>query len=454
MKENRLGIKNWITFIMIGLIGQFAWTIENMYLNRYLFHLTGNPELVPVMVALSAVAATLTTLLMGALSDRLGKRKIFISAGYIIWGIAILLFPLARVIRDSGLGQATEVITHTAFMAGVFIVIMDCLMTFFGSTANDASFNAYVTDTTNTHNRGKVESILSILPLVSMLVIFGGMEGIIASETMDGWLVFFCIIGGITLIAGIVNIFIMPKDKLKPNKDEPYVKNIFYGFRPSVIKKNVMLYVCLVAFMLFSIAIQVFFPYFMIYIEHGLKISGFDFILTLGIVLVLACVITVVFGLFMDKIGKSLIMIPALGVTIIGAVLMFFLKDKIGVMIAGTILMSGYMVSTAVLNAKIRDYTPPQEAGLFQGVRMIFSVAVPMCTGPFIGEALYKAFADPNNLYTNEYGEKVIIPNEWIFLGAAIVLVVAVLPLIFIIIKERKLKPELAVETATTNPEE
>ena len=434
MKENKLGIRNWITFIMIGLIGQFAWTIENMYLNRYLFEIVQNAELVPVMVALSAVAATLTTLLMGALSDRLGKRKLFISAGYIIWGITILLFPLARVIAESA------IITNALFLAGVFIVIMDCMMTFFGSTANDACFNAYVTDTTNTNNRGKVESILSILPLVSMLVIFGGMEGIIASETFDGWLIFFIIIGAITLIAGIVNIFVMPKDTLKPNKEEPYFKNIFYGFRPSVIKKNVMLYVCLIAFMLFSVAIQVFFPYFIIYIDKGLGIQGFDFILTLGIVLVLACIITVVFGLFMDKLGKSRIMIPALGVTIIGAILMFFLKEQIGVMIGGTILMSGYMVSTAVLNAKIRDYTPEKEAGLFQGVRMIFSVCVPMVTGPFIGEALYKATTDANKLYENDYGEMVIIPNEWIFLGAAIVLVVAVAPLIVIILKENKMK--------------
>ena len=434
MKENKLGIRNWITFIMIGLIGQFAWTIENMYLNRYLFEIVQNAELVPVMVALSAVAATLTTLLMGALSDRLGKRKLFISAGYIIWGITILLFPLARVIAE------TAIITNALFLAGVFIVIMDCMMTFFGSTANDACFNAYVTDTTNTNNRGKVESILSILPLVSMLVIFGGMEGIIASETFDGWLIFFIIIGAITLIAGIVNIFVMPKDTLKPNKEEPYFKNIFYGFRPSVIKKNVMLYVCLIAFMLFSVAIQVFFPYFIIYIDKGLGIQGFDFILTLGIVLVLACIITVVFGLFMDKLGKSRIMIPALGVTIVGAILMFFLKEQIGVMIGGTILMSGYMVSTAVLNAKIRDYTPEKEAGLFQGVRMIFSVCVPMVTGPFIGEALYKATTDANKLYENDYGEMVIIPNEWIFLGAAIVLVVAVAPLIVIILKENKMK--------------
>ena len=34
----------------------------------------------------------------------------------------------------------------------------------------------------------------------------------------------------------------------------------------------------------------------------------------------------------------------------------------------------------------------------------------------------------------------VIIPNEWIFLGAAIVLVVAVAPLIVIILKENKMK--------------
>ena len=56
MKENKLGFRNWFTFIMIGLIGQFAWTIENMYLNRYLFHLTERADLekiivVPVFVA-------------------------------------------------------------------------------------------------------------------------------------------------------------------------------------------------------------------------------------------------------------------------------------------------------------------------------------------------------------------------------------------------------------------
>ena len=41
-------------------------------------------------------------------------------------------------------------------------------MTFFGSTANDGAFNAFVTDGTNNNNRARVESVLAVLPLISM----------------------------------------------------------------------------------------------------------------------------------------------------------------------------------------------------------------------------------------------------------------------------------------------
>ena len=34
---NKLTFKHWLSFIVAGLIGQFAWTIENMFINRYLF---------------------------------------------------------------------------------------------------------------------------------------------------------------------------------------------------------------------------------------------------------------------------------------------------------------------------------------------------------------------------------------------------------------------------------
>ena len=193
----------------------------------------------------------------------------------------------------------------------------------------------------------------------------------------------------------------------------------------------------MIAFCIFSIAIQIFFPYFLIYIEKNLGIVDFDYIITLGSVLLVACIITVIIGLFMDKIGKTKLLIPALAVTILGAILMFFATRMAFIIIAGIILMSGYMVSTAVLNAKIRDYTPSNEAGLFQGIRMIFAVLIPMVTGPYIGEALYKS--NPET-YLNEYNQLVTLPNANIFLGAAVALVVAIIPIIFIIINEKRLK--------------
>ncbi len=422
--NNKVGRRNWFSFILAGLIGQFAWTIENMYLNRYLYYLEPSKlDYVSLMVSLSAAVATITTLLMGALSDRLGKRKLFISFGYIIWGISIVLFGILKY----------SFISHAALL----IVIMDCIMTFFGSTANDASFNAFVTDNTNTYNRAKVESVLSILPLISMLFIVGVMEPLFVSNNQ--WDIFFYIFGGLVLIAGIALIFLLPKDRVAANKEEPYFKNIFYGFYPKTIKSNKMLYITLIAFMLFNIAIQVFFPYFMIYIQYGSpELTGMNFTITLGSVLLVSCIITVVFGLFMDKIGKNRLIIPALLCTMIGSILMFIFKGQALIIVSGIILMSGYMVSTALLGAKIRDYTPENEVGLFQGVRMVFAVLLPMVTGPYIGKFCY-GINEEVKTFTNEYGivTEGVVPNSNIFLGAAIVLVFALIPLVYLIYKEK-----------------
>ena len=383
------------------------------------------------MVAASAAAATLTTLLMGALSDRIGKRKAFISFGYILWGISIILF--AFLDPHSNL----SIVAGSAMAAGTMIVVMDCVMTFFGSTANDASFNAYVTDKTQESNRGKVESVLSILPLIAMIAVVG-LDGALAVDEKRNWVLFFIIIGGLTTVVGIISIFLLPKDEIVPNKNEPYIKNIFYGFRPSVVKSNPILYLVLTTFMVFSIGIQVFMPYLMVYIDKVLEIKGLDFTITLGVTLILASAITVVFGLFMDKIGKNKIMIPAIIVTVAGAVGMFFVQKNFamgGVMIAGTVMMTGYMIGTAVLGAKVRDYTPENEVGLVQGVRMIFIVLIPMVTGPYIGRGVSYINAQT---YENEYFQTVIQPNAFIFLFAGLVICLAIIPTLIIIKKEKE----------------
>ena len=424
MENAKLGWRKWLSFLVAGLIGQLAWAIENNYLNVFVYDCTGDTVYITLMTVFSAIAATITTLFMGALSDRLGKRKMFVSCGYIIWGVSIIMFAFLDPHRSY------NIVAHSALMSGTMIVIMDCIMTFFGSTANDAAFNAFVTDNTETSNRGKVESVLSILPLIAMIAVVL-VQGMLVGEDKD-WLWFFVVFGGITSLSGIACLFLLPKDVKGPNKDEPYFKNIIHGFRPSVIKSRPKLYFALTAFMVFSIGIQIFMPYFMVYIQ---KVLGFDLVSAAGPILGVACVLTVVFGYFMDKIGKYRLVFGALAATVIGGLLLFFFKAYVGVIIGGIILMTGYLVATAVLGAKIRDYTPEKETGLFQGVRMVFVVMIPMVTGPFIGRGV--SYIN-GHMEPNEYGEMSIMPNQFIFLFAAIMMLLVVVPLLLLIKKEKE----------------
>lgn len=435
MNTSKIGLKKWIAFIVAGLIGQLAWAIENNYLNLYVFDASHVYDFIPLMTALSAVAATITTLFIGAFSDRVGKRKLFISFGYILWGVSIIAFAFLDP------KSSLTIVANSGFVAGIMIVIMDCVMTFFGSTANDACFNASISDHTDETNRGKIDSVLSVLPLFALIVVtvVGGMFGI---SNTDGnpvhWDYFFYLFGGLTLLIGVLCIFLYPKDEIKPNKDQ-YFKNIIYGFRPSVIKDNVNLYLVLISFMVFNIAIQVFMPYFMVYIQRVLGIQGDSFTVTLGGVLVIASIITIVVGLFMDKIGRTKVIYPALVVAIIGAIVMFFVKDQIGVIFGGIILMAGYLVSTAILASKTRDYIPDDKMGVFQGVRMVFVVLIPMVTGPYIGQGV--SYIN-GHMYVDEvYEISSIEPNHFIFLFTALVLLFVFIPLIILSKREKKNEP-------------
>ena len=437
--ENKLGIRKWLTFILAGFVGQLAWAIENNYFNVYVYDCTKNYSFITAMVIASAATATITTLLMGAVSDRLGKRKALISVGYIMWGLSILFFAFLDP------SSSFNLVANSVFLSGTMIVIMDCVMTFFGSTANDAAFNALVTDNTTENNRAKVESVLSVLPLlalIAVIVVAGAFVDVPVGDPKH-WDIFFYIFGGITLVIGIISIFLTPKDVCTPNKQDNYWANIIYGFRPKVVKANPILYITLIAFMVFNIGLQVFMPYFILYVQNILGIVDNDFTISLGIVLLGASAITVIFGLFMDKIGKNKIMIPALIVGAIGGVIIFFIPamtgvgTQIGLIIGGIILMTGYLISTAVLGAKVRDYTPEKEVGLFQGVRMLFTVLVPMIIGPLIGRGLCYFGGTP---YQNEFDQTVYPPNKWLFLVTGIIFALAIIPVIWMIKTEKKIK--------------
>ena len=424
--SKKLSARQWLGIILIGLFGQFAWTIENMYFNVFLYNtISTDPGYIASMVAWSAVVATLTTLLMGALSDRLGRRKAFIALGYLLWGVSTGLFGFITPENAARLFPGA----NAAAAAAIMVVVLDCVMTFFGSTANDAAFNAYVTDVTDKDNRGRVESVLAILPLISMLVIFGLFDGL----TQQGrWKEFFGIFGLAVSVVGLISLGLVRDDEgLKPREDS-YFKNLLYGLRPGVVKENPELYLSFAAFCLFSIGVQVFFPYLIIYIQNYLGIS--DYALILGVVLILASVISVVSGRFIDRLGKLVFVFPAALVMLLGLVGMYFVRKPTGVMVAGTVMMGGYMMVSAALSANIRDWTPAGKVGHFQGIRMIFAVLLPMVIGPAIGAAVIRG---GNSTYV-ELGQVKTVPTPGIYLAAAVVLLLAAAPILLLRRREKR----------------
>ncbi len=416
-RTGALTVRTWLALLTFGIIGQIAWVVENMYFNVFLYNtITGDSGMIAAMVAASAVVAAVTTLLVGALSDKLGIRKPIIVTGYLLWGLSVMAFALVSVDGLEWLLGAAR----AARAAAVLVIVLDCVMTFFGSSANDAAFNAWVTDVTGDGNRGRVEAVLAIMPLISMLVVFGALDGLTAQGR---WGTFFLIVGGLTMLGGLLGQLLIREPDTLRRAEGKYVSNILYGLRPTVIWRNPGLYLSLLALAVYSASQQVYMPYLIIYIQRFL---GFDnYAIILGAVLLAASLISVLFGQVIDRRGKRQVAAPAAAVAFAGLLLMYFARGMVTVIAFGTVMLGASMVLSACLQGLIRDYTPQDKAGQFQGIRILFQVLLPMVTGPFIGSAV---IGHTGQTY-EDLGVVKEVPTPGIFIASAVVLLLIALPL-------------------------
>ena len=403
----------YLALVIFCLTGQMAWTVENMYFNVFIYKMFhASAEAISTMVAASAIAATVTTLLIGALSDKLGKRKIFICGGYILWGISIWSFAWIRMDVIHALFPAAV----SAASVGVsLVIIMDCIMTFFGSTANDACFNAWLTDVTEEGDRGKVEGINAMMPLVSILVVFGGFMSFDLNLS-ESWVTIFNIIGIAVIAIGISGFFLIQEPEVKTEDNQSYFGNIFYGFRPSVIGSNRMLYFTLAALAVFNISIQVFMPYLILYYTVALGMD--NYVLIFAPAILVAAIFTAIYGKVYDRKGFGFAIVPTLVLLMLGYVGLYFFRTTAPVFIASLLMMCGFLGTGAMLGAKVRTHTPENKSGMFQGLRIVAQVLIPGIIGPAIGA---KVLANADTII-NDDGTTSFIPNANIFLVALIVL--------------------------------
>ena len=422
MTEKCFGKRNWWILLVFGLVGQIAWAVENMYFNLFVFE-TIAPDLdtVTLMVQLSGIAATVTTLIAGTLSDKIGNRRSFIAWGYVIWGVTVGLFGflepalIARLL-DTPLERAVSI-------ALTAVVVGDCIMTLFGSTANDAAFNAWVTDNTRSEFRGKVEGVLSILPLIALLIVAGGF-GILVG--LVGYRGLFLGMGVVITICGILGVFYIKDSPTLERKGS--LKDIVYGFYPRVIRSNPALYLALCIVGVYGIACQIFMPYLIIYMKTYLGFSVVEYSVVFGFAILAGAGINLYLTRLSDRMNKARLLYGAAAIFALGLLGMYAMRfeGKTATLLlfgaAGLVMITGYIFVSALCGALVRDFTPVNDAGKLQGVRMIFSVLIPMLIGPMIGNAINKAANIPlpdltgADTMTTQY-----IPAPGIFLAGALV---------------------------------
>ena len=461
LNSEKLSILNWFNVCLFCLIGGIAWNLENMYFNTFLYneiYATATKEAVlgamepstavSRMVALSAVTAVVTTFIMGTFSDRLKNRKVFISIGYILWGGITATFGFItkeNVAAITGLSDAAQVLTCTVWA----VIIMDMVMTFMGSTSNDSAFNAWVTDITTPTSRPKVETAFTIVGFVAMGIVMGA--GTVTQSGLVSYKLFFGILGILVAIAGVIGLFTLkePAHIVKEEKKTSYWADLFYGFKPSVIKENSTLYLILIAMTLFNCAFQVFFPYLIVYLQYvvlespankELLSTSLPTVIIVGVIAVAILLAGIIVLMKVASKKKLLAFIPAVAALIVG-LLILSTSNNLFVMLAGIApTVIGYLVLTIQLSASIRDFTPPEKTGLFQGIRMIFFVLIPMVVGPAIGDYACRSAGATYIQENIVAGEKVLtelsVPDAKMFLYSAIVSAFVFIPLFFLRKKE------------------
>ncbi len=423
MNKNQRGFSkiNYVNLLLFGMLGQIAWTIENMYFNLFVFEtISPNLDAVTLMVQLSGIVATAVTLVAGTMSDKLGNRRTFISLGYAIWGVTVAMFGfISPELMASLFGVSAD---EAVKLALTLAIVGDCVMTLFGSAANDAGFNAWVTDNTESSYRGKIESILSVLPLIAMLIVAGGFGMIIEAV---GYSVIFLLLGILISLCGIAGFFMVKDNPSLERSGE--LRDIIYGFKPSVIKENKSLYLTYAIIMVYGVACQIFMPYLIIYMKTYLSFSVIEYSIVFGAAIIFGAIINLYLGRLSDRRDKRELMYIAGGIFILGLMGMYISRfaSKTATLIVfgifGFIMITGYIFISALCGSLIRDYTPKGEVGKLQGVRMCFSVLIPMILGPMMGNAINKIRNIPlpdvgsADAMTTQY-----IPAPEIFLFAAI----------------------------------
>ena len=368
----KISRRNMTLIWVLGLVGQLCWNVENQWFNTFIYAKIGPyPWIISAMTAVSAAVTTCSTFLFGTWSDRLGKRRPFLFAGYIFWGLFTIAFGAVEFFPKNSLTAAA-----------VLVVAADAVMSLFGSMGNDCAFSSWTTDISNARNRGQLGAVLAALPVIATIV---GTVGSGLLIDAFGYFNFFTIMGVLVMIVGVVGGLMMRESPdLKPSRDPGgFGKQFFSVFSFKTFTHNKELFWVFLISTVYYTAFNAFFAHAGNYMIYTL---GFDegmagILQGAGLgVAVLAAIPTI--GAINRGCHGRLIVIST-AASIAGLAVLALCGNSVPLLIGGVLLVGiGYVLLNQTTTAWMKNLVPEHCRGQFEGVRIVFVVLIPMILGP------------------------------------------------------------------------
>lgn len=453
--KSTLGWLSWLVIWVAGMAGQLAWNIENQWFNTFVYaKIAPDPNIITWMVALSAIVSTLATFLGGTLSDRVGKRRIFILVGYVMWGISTIVF---------GCTQFFEGVLAEA----ILVVVFDCVMSFFGSIGNDCGFNPWTTDISDPSNRGSLGTVIAIQPVIATILgsigfgaIIDGFKGFVVNGQELDYFMMFLIVGILIALIGVVSFFLIKESPtLLPRREGSYLTALKKPFNFKLLRENRLLFYVLLIFMTFFVSFNVYFPHILNYFIYSCSaVTWLDGKISLGINtvagaimavgLLLGVPLVIVSGKLLNKqkfipvlIASVLANMLGLAILFIGGVSGAVEVGQLIFLFLGTFLLgAGYMGLYQALMVWVKDLYPADMRSQFEGVRMIFYICIPMFLGTLVGNFIIQYLGNPITISYPKGDVNGYAPNHWLFLVALGLALLSFIP-IYLAYRESKKNP-------------
>ena len=434
MKEKKSSaLRFWLLVWGLGIIGQLVWNVENQWFNTFVYaKIAKDPTIISWMVAISAIATTVSTFVFGTLSDRKGRRRTFIGFGYILWGIFTILFGTTEFITAGAAAPTAQLIV----LAATAVVLADALMSFFGSMGNDAGFNAWLNDNMTERNRGHIGAALATQPIIGTII--GTVVGGMLIGKNDDYMRLFLVMGGLAIIFGVLTLaFMKDAPGLAPNRQGGFFRQLLgaFDFR-ELLRRRELVWVFLVLTTYF-VAFNVYYPHVGNYMIYYLGFSPDNIGIIQGVALILGMLSVIPATRLLNKnkfvLGTVIsVVLSVIGVGILG----FFGRPEnvdpttilnpsllIGLFFFGC----GYIMFMQVLSVWMKQLFPADAKGQFEGFRIIFFVLIPWIVSPFIANPIIKS----NGKILDANGLEAYLPTHVLFLISMALILLTFVQLVF-----------------------